>query len=151
MPREAMPRHGMRPADVCRRCPQPRGGSMNRHALNRAVPLGSLIAVVLMLAACAPTTPTSGGAGSRFGRTPAERSGRFVAKSCLDSGCHANKRQEFAKKVVHAPVKQEKCETCHQRHGLVGALILAKQGSELCYACHPTQKAEFQRLKQHAA
>jgi len=49
-----------------------------------------------------------------------------LPQSCLDAGCHEPKRQAFAKKVVHAPVKEEKCETCHQRHGLVGAMIPTK-------------------------
>jgi len=89
--------------------------------------------------------------GSRFRRPPAETKGRFAPRGCLDSGCHAGKRDEYKKAVVHAPVREEKCETCHKRHGLVGAVLLTKDGSELCYGCHAPSKAAFQKKHQHAA
>ncbi|HSB78110.1 MAG TPA: cytochrome c3 family protein, partial [Candidatus Methylomirabilis sp.] len=107
--------------------------------------------VALMLAACAQPGPAGPAGASRFGRAPVERAGRFAAKACLDSGCHAPKKEEFKQAVVHAPVREEKCEACHQRHGLVGAIILTKDGSELCYSCHAPSKAAFQKAHQHTA
>ena len=63
------------------------------------------------------------------------RAQQFARKECLD--CH----QKFADKYmglknVHAIVKQQKCEDCHLRHGIVPKLLLKESGNALCLKCH---------------
>lgn len=64
----------------------------------------------------------------------------FARKSCLD--CHQTFAEKLSKlKDVHAPVRAQKCEDCHLRHGLVPKLILKEQGNQLCAGCHKAQAA----------
>ncbi|NIS63514.1 MAG: hypothetical protein GTO13_23355, partial [Proteobacteria bacterium] len=59
--------------------------------------------------------------GSSCGPPPRRKG--FVRKTCLD--CHKEKKQEYSsRKYVHSPVAKEDCESCHRRHGLVGAVLL---------------------------
>jgi predicted CXXCH cytochrome family protein len=56
-------------------------------------------------------------------------------RSCYD--CHEDARAEYtSRKITHAPVAEEKCETCHKRHGFLQTLILQKAMPELCTDCH---------------
>ncbi len=76
------------------------------------------------------------------GRAGAQRT--FKQKDCLE--CHTKFSQKYdGAKVLHAAVKQRKCEDCHLRHGIVPALVLKKQGNALCYQCHE-RKAIGQKL-----
>ena len=64
------------------------------------------------------------------------------SESCVTSQCHA----AFGKdKVVHSPVKDGACTTCHQVVKEVGkktkhpdnlTISLSQQGAALCYMCH---------------
>ncbi|HBH60728.1 MAG TPA: cytochrome C, partial [Nitrospiraceae bacterium] len=54
---------------------------------------------------------------------PAQR--KMVSKSCLE--CHTTFAEKHSNaKSVHTLVKQERCEDCHLRHGIVPRLILVK-------------------------
>ncbi|HKY34245.1 MAG TPA: cytochrome c3 family protein [Candidatus Polarisedimenticolia bacterium] len=56
-------------------------------------------------------------------------------RSCLD--CHKREAGEYAGRASqHRPVKEGRCETCHLRHGVVGALRLKAEDPELCVTCH---------------
>jgi DmsE family decaheme c-type cytochrome len=57
-----------------------------------------------------------------------------VGKACLD--CHADFRQRFIQGVVHRPVKEEKCGSCHRNHGLIGGAYLSQPVPVLCFSCH---------------
>ena len=54
-------------------------------------------------------------------------------------------------KNVHAPVKDNKCEDCHLRHGLVTKLVLKKDGNELCFTCHAKDKLGLSKAHVHTA
>jgi predicted CXXCH cytochrome family protein len=58
-----------------------------------------------------------------------------VPALCLT--CH----NAFDKSVVHAPVKEGSCTTCHDPHGSDEAKLLNAAPKELCLACH-AEKAE---------
>ena len=81
----------------------------------------------ILLSSCAETpqkrtlgAPSSAGTKSRFAR-----------KDCLD--CHKKFSDKYlTMKNIHAVVKEKKCEDCHLRHGLIGKLILKKDGNEIC-------------------
>jgi predicted CXXCH cytochrome family protein len=109
----------------------------NHVRLTLLLAVGAAI-LALLLVSCGP---------SRGGRG---RSGRFAKKECAE--CHADKQAAFrAEKVVHAPVSEGKCEACHLRHGLVGAAILKKESSEICYSCHAKEKERFEQAHVHTA
>ena len=56
-------------------------------------------------------------------------------QDCL--GCHKTFADKYmGMKNVHAPVKENKCDDCHLRHGLVAKLVLKKDGNDLCFTCH---------------
>ena len=60
---------------------------------------------------------------------------QFKRKECLD--CHQKfSEQVLSRKNVHAIVKQQKCEDCHLRHGIVPKLLLKEAGNALCLKCH---------------
>ncbi len=63
-------------------------------------------------------------------------------ESCVTGQCHAAMGKD---KIVHTPVKEGKCTTCHQavlaqgknaKHPGNLAISLVKQGAELCSMCH---------------
>src|SRR3972149_2022405 len=102
---------------------------------------------IIFLSTCA--SPPSG--GGRFSTSSSSApSARFAAKACVE--CHQKEATAYSsQKFVHAPVREAKCETCHKRHGIVGAVILEKESSELCYTCHAAQKQKFAQIKAHTA
>ncbi|HEY5677815.1 MAG TPA: cytochrome c3 family protein, partial [Myxococcales bacterium] len=60
---------------------------------------------------------------------------QFARKDCLD--CHAAFREKVLSRThLHSSVKQQKCEDCHIRHGIVPKLILRESGNKLCLECH---------------
>jgi len=61
----------------------------------------------------------------------------LVAKgAALCNECHDPKGTK--KKVVHSPVKEGECTSCHRPHGGAARLLLAvsEAQSELCFGCH---------------
>lgn len=65
-----------------------------------------------------------------------------AAKTCYD--CHKKQKQEYtSRKNVHEPVKSEKCESCHKRHGFSQTLVLVATDNELCFSCHKDLKEKF--------
>ena len=66
----------------------------------------------------------------------------FAAKTCYD--CHQKQKELYSsRKVIHQPVKEENCETCHKRHGFAQTLVLQNVTNDLCYACHADMKESF--------
>lgn len=55
-------------------------------------------------------------------------------KTCYS--CHQEAQTRFNKKNQHSPVAKQDCEACHERHGFSNALMLKKQGKDLCTTCH---------------
>ena len=81
----------------------------------------------------------------------AEARRKFKKKECLD--CHDHEawaEATFSKPVLHEPVKEKKCQSCHQRHGLVGALLLKQDGNELCLSCHEPKTLGLDLPNAHA-
>lgn len=68
----------------------------------------------------------------KSGQKPATKPG--AKKTCVD--CH----QEFMKKLEgakpHFDNLAQRCEDCHDRHGLVGVLKLKQEEPALCIRCH---------------
>ena len=56
------------------------------------------------------------------------------AKSCLD--CHTDFLASLEGAQSHFPELSERCEDCHDRHGLVGVLKLKAPETTLCLQCH---------------
>ncbi len=95
--------------------------------------------VAFYLAACAPTPS----------RQPKKRT-RFQRKECLE--CHTEfKAKYLSMKTVHAVVKEQKCEDCHLRHGVIPKLLLKKEGNQTCYACHEQNKIGMDKSFVHTA
>ena len=70
-----------------------------------------------------------------FSVDTAQAQKKFARKECLD--CHKKFGDKyFGLKSVHKVVKENKCEDCHQRHGIVPRLMLKESGNELCFKCH---------------
>lgn len=72
----------------------------------------------------------------------AVRQAAAQTESCVTDKCHASIGKE---KVVHSPVKDNMCTTCHQAVQEPGkktahpgnlTITLAQQGADLCYMCH---------------
>ena len=57
-----------------------------------------------------------------------------VVKQCFD--CHQEFKTKFSSGIIHAPVKEESCYSCHRPHGLYGKIVFRVQQPDLCYACH---------------
>ncbi len=69
-------------------------------------------------------------------------------KTCYD--CHKASKQEFSsQKSIHQPVKEEKCETCHKRHGFSQSLILVSNDDQLCFSCHADLKDKYTKGTVH--
>jgi predicted CXXCH cytochrome family protein len=99
--------------------------------------LGAAMLLFAVVALCLP-----GGAGA------AKRT--FKQKGCLS--CHEEFVQtELSKKTVHTAVKEEKCESCHLKHGIVPKLLLTKQGNDLCFQCHSAEALQLDQGKVHSA
>lgn len=59
---------------------------------------------------------------------------RAVRNTCVD--CHKEMAEKYQQGHVHAPVRNNNCEACHQPHGLIGGLFLRKNEPNLCLNCH---------------
>lgn len=57
-----------------------------------------------------------------------------LRKTCVD--CHADMVAKFQQGVVHAPVREKKCDTCHLPHGIIGGTFLRQEKPDLCLRCH---------------
>ena len=55
-----------------------------------------------------------------------------LSSSCLE--CH--EAAKFQDRVIHAPVKEGKCEHCHNPHVAKYPGLLRKPEAQLCYGCH---------------
>jgi predicted CXXCH cytochrome family protein len=65
-----------------------------------------------------------------------------AAKQCYE--CHQKAQTKFeSKKILHDPVKQKNCESCHKRHGFANQLVLVDNTSQLCFSCHKDLKDKF--------
>ena len=92
--------------------------------------------IFIYVAACVPT--------------PSRQTGKFARKECLD--CHTEFAAKYLKmKDVHAVVKEQKCEDCHLRHGIIPKLLLKRQGNDVCYSCHPPDKIGLKKVAVHTA
>jgi predicted CXXCH cytochrome family protein len=77
-------------------------------------------------------------------------SGKFAQKQCLD--CHTDfKAKYFSMANVHAVVKEQKCEDCHLRHGVLPKLLLKEQGNQLCLTCHKPEQIGMDKQRAHTA
>ncbi len=105
------------------------------------VTLASLMGVLV--------TATSVEAIDIFGRrSRSRRPLEKVKKECLD--CH--EKDKFSKKFVHSPVASQKCDACHKRHGLVGALVLKfDEEDKVCFECHQKDKLGLTQSNIHKA
>lgn len=70
---------------------------------------------------------------------------KSAQKGCLD--CHSEYSQQFSKGVVHQPVKEAKCNTCHRTHGQIGGVFLRELEPELCFRCHRQLENNLQQFK----
>src|SRR5512132_3444259 len=83
------------------------------------------------------------------GGAQAQRQG-LAGRDCL--GCHKDFANKYmGMKNVHAVVKENKCESCHLRHGLVAKRAMKLDGNELCYSCHPKEKIGLTKAHLHTA
>src|SRR6476646_10269756 len=74
---------------------------------------------------------------------------RIISKDCV--ACHPPVAKQAARKFVHAPFKDQKnCESCHKRHGVVGALVLKEEEPGLCLSCHKEKDLDLKAAHVHA-
>ncbi len=75
---------------------------------------------------------------------------QFAQKNCLD--CHKKFAEKYlGMKTVHSVVKENKCETCHLRHGLIPKAAMKKEGNEVCLQCHAKEKIGLGKKHVHTA
>lgn len=56
-------------------------------------------------------------------------------KTCVE--CHKKEARDYrSRSSRHTPVQEERCETCHLKHGVVGLLRLTEEDPDLCLICH---------------
>ena len=87
-----------------------------------------MILGLFLLSACAPPVPQ-----------------KTAQKNCLD--CHSEYKQKLTKGVVHKPVQEEKCNTCHRTHGQIGGSFLRDVEPDLCFRCHRQFANNLQQFK----
>ena len=68
-------------------------------------------------------------------------------KTCVD--CHADMVAKFQQGVVHAPVREKKCDTCHLPHGIIGGTFLRQDKPALCLHCHQNLAPEPTAVSVH--
>ena len=79
----------------------------------------------------------------------AQRRG-FQKKECLD--CHQDLADQFQQlKTRHPGLKNDGCEDCHLRHGLVPTLLLKEDGNDLCLSCHEGESIGLDKAEVHSA
>ncbi len=66
-------------------------------------------------------------------------SGAASSNVCFD--CH--EQELFKNTVIHQPVLESKCSTCHNPHVARYRGLLRKQEATLCYSCHEQSKKQF--------
>lgn len=75
---------------------------------------------------------------------------KFETKPCL--ACHTQFAEQIRPlKVVHPGIADAQCETCHIRHGIVGKLLLKKDGNALCLGCHTKESIGLDKPLIHSA
>src|SRR5436190_10393638 len=75
---------------------------------------------------------------------------KFKVKACGE--CHAAFSQKLAPlSHQHPGVKNDQCETCHVRHGVVPKLILKAEGNALCVSCHAPAQIGLDKAHVHSA
>ena len=85
-----------------------------------------------------------------FGGAPQGMGQGLGGRDCL--GCHkAFATKYLGMKDVHAVVRENKCDSCHVRHGLVPTLAMKREGNELCLTCHPKDKLGLNKAHVHTA
>ena len=73
---------------------------------------------------------------------------KFARKDCSD--CHKKFNEKYSSmKYSHKMIKENKCEECHLRHGIVPKLLLKKDGNQLCVGCHAPEKVGLTKPKIH--
>src|SRR3954467_12162704 len=73
---------------------------------------------------------------------------QFARKECAD--CHQKFDERIgALKNVHPAVKQQKCEDCHLRHGIVPKSLLKQSGNALCLTCHEKKSIGLDKPNVH--
>ena len=83
------------------------------------------------------------------GGTPSTGQG-LGGRDCL--GCHkAFATKYLGLKNVHAVVRENKCDSCHVRHGLVPTRAMKREGNDLCLTCHPKDKLGLNKAHVHTA
>ena len=101
-------------------------------SLRRSILLLLILASIMALASCVPPEPK-----------------KAVRQSCLD--CHPDYGKRFNTGVVHQPVSEGKCNTCHRTHGQVGGAFLREEPPELCFRCHRELENSLEKLEfQHS-
>jgi predicted CXXCH cytochrome family protein len=72
----------------------------------------------------------------------------YAAKTCYD--CHKKEKADYnSRKFLHAPLKNEDCESCHLRHGFAQQLVLKSGDNELCFSCHGDIRSKFDKDHVH--
>ena len=90
------------------------------------------------------------GAGLLCSTRPTLAAMKFAQKECLD--CHKKFADKYlGMKDVHPVVKENKCEECHLRHGIVPKLLLKETGNSLCLRCHSKEKIGMNKANVHTA
>ena len=75
---------------------------------------------------------------------------QFKKKECLD--CHEEFVEEyFSMSNIHEVVEERKCLDCHLNHGIVGKLLLKREGNKLCHECHTVEDLKLDNAGVHTA
>jgi predicted CXXCH cytochrome family protein len=69
--------------------------------------------------------------------------GKTMAELC--NRCHENVLA--GKKMIHGPAASGTCDSCHTSHGSKFPKLVNSKGSDLCYDCHDTMKAQMAQVK----
>ncbi|PLX89818.1 MAG: hypothetical protein C0618_00410 [Desulfuromonas sp.] len=109
--------HGRRPEVESWRMPMPK----TSHLIGLSVfCCFALLGTILLTSCAAPESSRSAKSAAR--------------KTCLD--CHKDYAQTYKAGVVHQPVQEDKCSTCHRTHGQIGGAFLREDEPNLCFRCH---------------
>lgn len=103
---------------------------------SRRSPWARILRAALLLSIAALLCPSAAEAQLRKGRVF-----KSEKRACTD--CHKTELRDYrGRKSTHAPVREGQCESCHQRHGVVGLNRLVSEDPLLCLSCHaPEAKA----------
>ena len=113
-----------------------------------------VLALGILLALCAGAVSSHGQETQRRtlgGGAQGSKQG-LGARNCLGGGCHKDFAGKYlGMKNVHAVVRENTCDQCHLRHGLVAKRVMKKDGNDLCYSCHPKDKVGLNEAHVHTA